>query len=206
MLTDFIGKSLREVKEFYEAKTDADYFISGEPFLQNDSFKDDSPWTLTPKDEFEKTMVKNSNGWVGTRDGITNDYIIKQDDMIDFAVVHYFHSECNSKNLEIEEFNSFKEIFTKAGFSKIELKSIPNEYCKCNRCAPWFEVNTEFGIFKTGWRKRVINIDCSRLNKKIDSLRTIFAEENVTTGDTSIHAWSEEKAVEYLSKIFSILL
>jgi len=96
LLTDFINKTLREVKEFYESKTDAEYSISGEPFLQNDSFIDNSSLTLIPKDDFEKTIVKNRDGWVGTEDGITDDYIIKEGDGINFNVVSYFHLGCNN--------------------------------------------------------------------------------------------------------------
>jgi len=200
-LAGFIGKSLGKVKQYYASRADAKYFIGTEPFLHNNRFKDNTPWTLTPKNDFEKTMVKNDNGWVGTKDGITDDYIIQQDDVVTFSIIHYFHSGCNREYLETKELNSFQEIFTKAGFSKIELKSIPNEYCSCNMCAPWFEANTELGVFKIGWRKRVINIDWTRVNNKKKLLKHLFIGEDVTKGNNYIHAWGDEKAIDYLSRI-----
>lgn len=65
---------------------------------------------------------------------------------------------------------------------------------------PWFEVMTSRGAIEIGWRRRVISIDWSKseIRAKAESL---FHDENVTKGDRSIHAWSYEKAKEYITAI-----
>jgi hypothetical protein len=204
--TDFIGKTLGELKEQYALKTDARYYVGTEPFMHNERFKDNSLKYPNPKDEWEKTRVKNDNGWVGTVDGITDEYIIQKDDIVVFQRIHYFHSDCNRIDLENEYTNSFKEIFTKAGFTKIEMKKIPNEYWGNSSPVPWFEITTEFGTFKIGWRKRVINIDWTKVRSigNYDFLK-LFDTEEVTKDHDSIHAYGDEKAVNYLSKIVNYL-
>lgn len=76
---------------------------------------------------------------------------------------------------------------------------IPNEY-HSQRYNPWFYVTTKIGPIKIGWRKRVINIDWtdSEQTAKADDL---FPSEGTTKGDRYIHAWSYEKAREYIKTI-----
>ena len=61
---------------------------------------------------------------------------------------------------------------------------------------PWWLVRTSRGLIKIGWRKRVINIDWSDTN-----LRVIVTPDDVTKSVVMVHAWSEEKAVEYLKAL-----
>ena len=63
-------------------------------------------------------------------------------------------------------------------------------------------VTTQKGRIKLGWRKRVINIDWSESDIDLDG-NEIFKDERVTTGDKYVHAWSYEKAIEYLTKLNS---
>lgn len=71
----------------------------------------------------------------------------------------------------------------------------PN-YDKVREENPWWEVHTDEGVVVVGWRKRVMLIDWSRTNR-----RGTVTEDNVTKEDTYVHAWSIEKAVEYLRGI-----
>lgn len=91
------------------------------------------------------------------------------------------------------------ECFEKAGCGPIYVKEIPNEYWR-TMCEPWLLVTTKIGPIKIGWRKRVINIcwEDSDLKTKAEEL---FPKEDVTKHDRLIHAWSYDKAVEYLRKI-----
>jgi len=86
----------------------------------------------------------------------------------------------------------------------IFIEEIPNGYCSdyCCRHLPWFIITTSIGRFKIGWRKRVINIDW---NKTVGTkeAKEIFPNEDVTKGIKYIHAWSIEKAREYVSTIIS---
>lgn len=60
----------------------------------------------------------------------------------------------------------------------------------------WFLFRTKYGLIKIGWRKRVISIEWEDTN-----IRKIVTEDNVTKDETSVHAWGEEKAVEYLKEL-----
>lgn len=82
------------------------------------------------------------------------------------------------------------------------IKAIPNGYCSraCCEHLPWLQVTTALGVITLGWRKRVIVIDWT------DSVLTttaqeLFPEEDVTKQGKLIHAWSYEKAREYLGVI-----
>lgn len=96
--------------------------------------------------------------------------------------------------------------FTKAGFSDVIFREIPNEYCPpaahCATCAsrPWLRVITRNGQFKFGWRKRVLHLEWTD-SFITETAERLFPEEDVTKYDWVIHAWSYEKAVEYLTKI-----
>jgi hypothetical protein len=59
---------------------------------------------------------------------------------------------------------------------------------------PWWLVRTPAGLVQIGWRKRVINIDWSDTD-----VRTVVTSDDVTKTETYVHAWSEAKALEYLS-------
>ena len=83
-----------------------------------------------------------------------------------------------------------------------KVHEIPNEYCgpKCCPHSVWFLVSTKIGTIKIGWRKKVINIewDQTALTKTAQEL---FPQEDVTKQGRMIHAWTYEKAQEYLTKL-----
>lgn len=62
--------------------------------------------------------------------------------------------------------------------------------------SPWWLVKTNFGLIKIGWRKRVLNIDWSDTE-----IRVIVTEDDVTKDKTLVHAWTQLKAVEYLTEL-----
>ncbi len=78
---------------------------------------------------------------------------------------------------------------------------------------PWFKVTTNKGIITLGWRKRVISIDWDGPTMK--SCKELFPNEEVYPGCSvtkcdgpndhsgSIHAWSLEKAQEYITRILT---
>jgi len=212
-LADFVGKTLGEVRLTYSQKTDAIYFMQPDILIRNKRFIDLSPKYPNPEKEYQKDVVVNDNGWVGERDGIKNDYVIQEGDEGFFNVWKYFHGDCNRNNLAIEEERKFREIFEKAGFKDIRMLSLPNGYCSCEHCAPWFNVNTEFGTVQIGWRKRVINIDWSSMRETLKkcgelpntSFISLFGEENVTKGSDGIHAYGWDKAQDYLSRIYGLV-
>jgi len=86
----------------------------------------------------------------------------------------------------------------------IYAEAIPNGYCSdyCCRHLPWFIVTTSIGHFKIGWRKRVIHLDWEKtqVTKSADEL---FPHENTTKSGRMIHAWSLEKAREYVNWVLA---
>lgn len=87
----------------------------------------------------------------------------------------------------------------------IYVQPIPNGYCNraCCEHRPWFQVTTRIGVIRIGWRKRVILIDwiASAVTAKAEEL---FPDEDVTKDGRMIHAWSYDKAREYLAVIFKL--
>ncbi len=85
----------------------------------------------------------------------------------------------------------------------IYVEPIPNGYCSraCCRHLPWYKVTGPFGVITLGWRKRVISIDWSESSFKVNTAN-LFTFEDVTKGEHLIHAWSTEKAKEYLATLF----
>jgi len=81
-------------------------------------------------------------------------------------------------------------------------EAIPNGYCSdwCCRHKPWYIVTTKVGHFKIGWRKRVIEIDWSKIRNP-QKAKDLFPAEDVTKGDYYIHAWSVKDAKKYIDKI-----
>lgn len=61
---------------------------------------------------------------------------------------------------------------------------------------PWWLVRTDLGLIVIGPRKRVINIDWSDTG-----IKTNVTSDNVTCSETMVHAWTKEKAVEYLTNL-----
>lgn len=100
-----------------------------------------------------------------------------------------------------------KSLFTEAGFDTVHVKVIENQYSSdaWYWTSPWITVTTSQGIITIGWRKRVINIDWSQTTLCING-EELFKGENTTTATDYIHAWSYEKAVEYLKKLKDALM
>ena len=95
-----------------------------------------------------------------------------------------------------------RAMFYSAGLAPIHVREIDNKYCgpKCCPHRVWLLVTTRVGVIEVGWRKRVIVIDWSA-SDVTKTAAELFAGEDVTKGDRMIHAWSYEKATEYLIKI-----
>lgn len=98
-LTEFVGKTLEEVKLAYFQRVDAIYRMQPDILIRNDRFIDLSPKYPNPEKEYQKGIIKNERGWVSERDGIADDYVIQVGDEGFFNVWKYFHSECHVKSV-----------------------------------------------------------------------------------------------------------
>ncbi len=138
-------------------------------------------------------------------------------------VYNWFHIGCKILSNELESMKYYSDLASKIGLTKSPITLIPNEYFGSKQndpyCSPWGLIKTPKGDIKVGWRKRVINIDWKDLYDKALTKTSehdyetrikiresfygenLFANEDVTKGTHMIHAWSSEKAVEYLEKI-----
>lgn len=61
---------------------------------------------------------------------------------------------------------------------------------------PWWLLQTEIGLIRFGRRKRVYEIDWSACK-----VRGIVTADDVTKEPTLVHAWTIEKAIEYLREL-----
>ncbi|MGN7710812.1 hypothetical protein [Agrobacterium radiobacter] len=79
-----------------------------------------------------------------------------------------------------------------AGLETYDVVAIPNGYGSEDYRGPWWSCHTIYGRIRIGWRKRVIEIAWE------NEVR-ITVKDDVTQGDTLIHAYSHAKTVEYLT-------
>jgi hypothetical protein len=85
----------------------------------------------------------------------------------------------------------------------IFVEEVPNGYAPEDpyfKAFPWYVVTTTAGRFKVGWRKRVIHVEWTETLCKLTA-EQLFPNENVTKHERVIHAWSLEKAQEYISSV-----
>jgi hypothetical protein len=62
--------------------------------------------------------------------------------------------------------------------------------------SPWWLVQTSIGLIRIGNRKRVLSIDWEACE-----VRGLVTQDDVTKGDSMVHAWTVEKAVEYMREL-----
>lgn len=200
-LAEFVGKTLGDVKTSYDIRTDAHYMMQPDCLIRNDRFIDLSARYPNPTQEWEKGIKKNESGWVSVKEGLDDNYVIQERDEGFFNVWRFYHSSCSRLDLASKNEASFREIFVKAGFMFSIMHHLPNGYSHDSSGPPWFKVETEVGSITLGWRRSVININWSETSHTGKDILQLFAAEDVTRGETYIHAWGVEKAIEYLSKI-----
>ena len=155
--------------------------FAGEVYIESDKFN-----ALSKE-------VSSNIGWTASS------YLQELQEQISMAWAK--ENEIDERNAHVAELT---KLFELAGFDTIHVETINNEYCSRSCCYkyPWIIVTTKKGRIKLGWRKRVMNLDWSNSDLKVDGQK-IFKDEETTTGTSYIHCWSKEKAVEYLKKLNS---
>lgn len=196
-LNNHAGKTLLEIKEEWNKLIDAIWVLQPDCSIRNDRYIDH---TIVAKSKAGShyDREKNPKGWIAPND----DYMIQPGDEAMVNIWTYRHYSCHRKSQLESEKVYFQEIFTKAGYKHITLTETQNEYCNCERCAPWFNVTADGVQFLIGWRKREINIEST--NTRID-FANLFYVEDVTKGENFIHAWSKQKCIEYLQTIRNVV-
>lgn len=92
-------------------------------------------------------------------------------------------------------------LFEMAGFEVKSLHELPNgywpeSYVELRRDNPWWLAETEIGLVKIGWRKRVISIEWPNTARRV-----IVTDDDVTKHETLVHAYGYAKALEYLTAL-----
>lgn len=89
-----------------------------------------------------------------------------------------------------------RNIFGTASIPILAMKKLRNGYWGDlpDGAHPWWFVKTANGWIEIGWRKRVISIDWSDT-----PVRTAVTTDEVTKDDSSVHAYSEAYAAQYLT-------
>lgn len=95
----------------------------------------------------------------------------------------------------------FRALFLLAGIEIVKMYELPNQYWpqaypELRTAHPWQLVMTSVGPMKIGWRKRVISISWEDT-----AIRCVLTEDDVTKDETLVHAWSYQKALEYLTAL-----
>jgi len=197
-LKEHVGKLLGEVRREFAARTDAVYFMQPDIQWRNDRLID-----LSPLPGYD-TLKVNERGWYPPRDEkhlrpeMDDGHLVEEGDDAFFNVQKFFHRVCQQEDLADWHRDHFSDIFRDAGFQGFRLEAVPNGYCPCEVCGPWFRVHTALGAFTVGWRKRVISVEWPDV---LRDLLPLFEEEEVTKDARSIHAWGKEKAKDYLRRI-----
>lgn len=95
-------------------------------------------------------------------------------------------------------------ILTLAGLTPTRMWELANgywpdhpEYDDVRR--PWWLAQTSIGLIRIGRRKRVIMIDWEATD-----VRGIITDDDVTKDSDGVHAWSVEKAVEYVRRLATL--
>jgi len=183
-LEDFVGKPLAEVRTAPHLQGVHQHYVNRETVRNPAKPPDEgrkSPWHYVDKD-----------------------YIVKSGDVVSIQISVYTHTDCYRRKVAKEQRVVMKEAFAKAGYPDVSLITIPNEYWPGNIkneawVPPWYMAQVGDGpVLKVGWRKRVMVIDWSAAGKKLQHL---FESENVTKEEHLIHAYTYEKAAEYLAKV-----
>lgn len=114
---------------------------------------------------------------------------------------HPLHLQTYNSEAMTEE--EARAIFILAGIGVSKLHRLENKYWPehpdyddVRRKSPWWLVVTPFGTIELGWRKRVISINWSGTEA-----RKIITADDLTKGETYVHAYCYAKAVEYMAAL-----
>ena len=205
-LTPYIGRTLQQIEDMYKLRTDGRWFLGTERPMRNDKYIDlsipDPKWP-EHKANGRGYLFKKTLNYKGEEIGdIDYSHVIESGDEACFVKLTYTHEACYMAKLTRETHAEFTDAFQKAGVKIITMREIPNEYGSVRYNGPWYQMSTDFGELKVGWRKRVIEIDYSKIKLPVGlKLSTLFVGEQTTVDEIVVHCWGYDKLVDYLGRI-----
>ena len=194
-LIPYIGMTVAQIKERFLLRSDGVWLIN-EHGLRNDKYIDLSMKYSEPEHEWQKGVVVNERGWIKPAD----DHVIEAGDKGSFVVLRFYHKECHYIEIACETQRRLESLFKDAGYTAVFLRAVPNDYGSEKWRGPWFNALTPWGVLSVGWRKSVIAITNQRGFEGLN-MDKLFEKEEVTKGVNLVHAWSYDKAREYLREI-----
>ncbi len=191
----YIGYTIEQIKEDWSNLHTAIWSVTNDIFLRNDKYID-----LTPDPKYP-TLKINEYGWVDNRKGnkiiADTSHVIEKGDEISFEVTTYYHKKCYQNFVNSWSIKKFVECFNRSNMLWFSVVPIKNEYESQSWRGPWYQIDTEFGMFTVGWRKNVIQL----IWPDGSDYDVLFKSENTTKWKEGIHAWGYDKLTEYLKKI-----
>lgn len=92
-------------------------------------------------------------------------------------------------------------LFEMAGFEVKSVHELPNgywppAYTDLREKYPWWLMETDIGLVKIGWRKRVIQISWTDT-----AYRGTVTDDDTTKNEDMVHAWGYSQALAYLAAL-----
>lgn len=109
-----------------------------------------------------------------------------------YAFTKYYHNKCHDEVIRQENITAFKDAFERAEFKVHGIIRTKNQYGSKDYRGDWFILDTDYGLIRVGWRKRVIEVDYSM----IDNQFRPYTKE--TSGLGFEHVYGYEKLTEAL--------
>lgn len=107
------------------------------------------------------------------------------------------------EEIAAEQLEKFKACLALAGFKLRTHHLLVNGYHNWSReiWPPWYLFETDVGLIKVGWRKRVIHVGWESTG--VLWIRPV--DPDITRTDVFFHAWSYAKLVEYGALLYAAL-
>jgi hypothetical protein len=202
-LDDFVGKTLKEVKEKLEqnwnSKQGLDYYrwLDYDHPVRNDECIDLQPMHPDP---VLASLKVSEEGFRPDVSCETGDYIIRPGDVARFDAWRFFHAECYRrqlwKNCQIE----FRQMFLDAGFKRVDISAEKLKLDDISNNLPEFCVVANGYFMKIGWTDGEgikIEWEVSPGDRVIER----FSEEQTEKSEGCIYANNRHTAAEYLKRI-----
>ena len=99
----------------------------------------------------------------------------------------------------LQDKNKTKALLEVAGHRVHAIYKLENQYDPDWAERPWWMVMTDYGPIIIGPRKRVVNIGWEHTG-----IRGKVTDDDVTSEETCVHAYTTEKIIEYLRNLLNL--
>lgn len=130
------------------------------------------------------------------------------------------HRRCRVIRNRMKMRQRYEKLAWELGLTLFDVELVTNKYMNDETMEPWCILHTRWGAFEVGPRKRVFSLSWDDVRTKLraklkrDTIHNfvnpvdgtkLFASENVTKDSTLVHAWGEDKLVEYFKLVIRTL-